>query len=49
MFSGAEAATKKLAEFYMELVSQMVPVIEINAGRTVELVFLAEVNLEDSK
>jgi conjugal transfer pilus assembly protein TraB len=49
MFSGAEAATKKLAEFYMELVSQMVPVIEINAGRVVELVFLSEVNMEDSK
>jgi conjugal transfer pilus assembly protein TraB len=46
VFSGASEATKKLAEFYMDLVSQMVPVIEINAGRVVELVFLAEVNME---
>jgi conjugal transfer pilus assembly protein TraB len=48
MFAGAGEATKKLAEFYMDLVSQMVPVIEINAGRVVELVFIAEVNLEDT-
>lgn len=45
MFSGAAEATKKLADFYMKLANQMFPVIEINAGRKVDVVFLKSVRL----
>ena len=43
--SGASEAAKKLADFYMKLANQMFPVIEINAGRKVDVVFLSEVKL----
>jgi len=46
IFSGAAEATKKLADFYMKLANQMFPVIEVNAGRKVDVVFLKEVSLE---
>ncbi len=45
IFSGAGEATQKLAEFYMKLANQMFPVIEVNAGRKVDVVFLKSVDL----
>ncbi len=48
MFSGAAEATKKLADFYMKLANQMFPVIEVNAGRKVDVVFLKSVDLGGS-
>jgi len=45
MFSGVGEAVKKLADFYMKLANQMFPVIEVNAGRRVEVVFLEGVKL----
>ncbi len=45
LFSGAAEATKKLADFYMKLANQMFPVIEVNAGRKVDVVFLRSVEL----
>lgn len=41
---GTAQAAQKLVEFYMKLVNEMYPVIEINAGRKVDLVFLSSVN-----
>jgi len=46
IFSGVGEATKKLADFYMKMASQMFPVIEINAGRKVDVIFLKSVKLE---
>ncbi len=43
--SGAAESAKKLADFYMKLANQMFPVIEVNAGRRVEIVFLSEVKI----
>ncbi len=43
--SGAAEAARKLADFYMKLANQMFPVIEVNAGRRVDVVFLSEVRL----
>jgi len=45
LWSGAAGATNQLAEFYMDLANEMVPVIEINAGRKVDIIFLKSVNL----
>ena len=45
--SGISEATKKLADFYMNLVNKTFPVIEILPGRKVDIVFLKDVNLED--
>ena len=45
LFSGLGEATKKLADFYMKLANQMFPVIEVNAGRKVDVVFLSSVKL----
>ena len=47
MYSGAAEAAKKLADFYMKLVNETFPVVEINAGRKVEIIFLKKVNLEE--
>jgi len=49
MFAGAGEAMKKLADFYMKLANQMFPVIEVNAGRHVDVVFLKNVNLEEGE
>jgi len=38
--SGISKAAEKLAEFYIKLANEMYPVVEINAGRNVDLVFL---------
>lgn len=45
LFSGAAGAFSRVSDFYMDLADNMVPVIEINAGRTIDLVFLKPVNL----
>ena len=45
---GVSKATEELAKFYMKMAKQMFPVIEINAGRKVDVVFLNEVKLTDS-
>ena len=49
LWSGAAGATNRLAEFYMDLANEMVPVIEISAGRKVDIIFLKSVNLSSSK
>ena len=41
--SGFSKAAEKLAEFYMKLANEMYPVVEINAGRNVDLVFLSPI------
>ncbi|WP_461830009.1 TraB/VirB10 family protein [Aquifex sp.] len=41
---GFAKAAEKLADFYMKLATQMFPVIEINAGRKVDVVFLSSVS-----
>lgn len=41
LYGGASSAAQKLADFYMKLVNEMYPVIEINAGRNVDLIFLS--------
>jgi conjugal transfer pilus assembly protein TraB len=46
---GLSDATKKLADFYMKLVDQTFPVIEVNAGRKVDVVFLSEVKFGEGK
>lgn len=42
---GMSKATEELAKFYMELAREMFPVVEINAGRKVEVVFVQGVTL----
>lgn len=42
---GASKAAEKLAEFYMQVARQMFPVIEINAGREVDVILLKKVEL----
>ncbi|RLI48861.1 MAG: hypothetical protein DRP09_21110 [Candidatus Thorarchaeota archaeon] len=48
-YSGAGKAAEKLADFYMKLVNETFPVVEINAGRKVDVVFLKEVRLFEDK
>lgn len=43
--SGVSQAAKKLADFYMNLVNQTFPVVEILPGRKVDVVFLKDVKL----
>lgn len=43
---GASEATKKLADFYMKLANEMFPVIEINAGRKVDVVLLEKMSFD---
>ena len=38
LFNGASAATNKLAEFYLKMADQIAPVIEISAGRRVDVI-----------
>jgi len=44
---GVSKATEELAKFYMKMANQMFPVIEINAGKDVDVVFLDKVNLSE--
>ncbi len=44
---GVNEAAKKLADFYMNLVNKTFPIVEIQAGRDVDIVFLKDVDLED--
>ncbi len=37
---GASAALERVADFYMDLAEQMVPVVEVNAGRQVDVVVI---------
>jgi len=45
MGTGATRATEELAKFYMEMAKEMFPVIEVNAGRKVEVVITQKVTL----
>lgn len=42
---GATKASEELAKFYMEMAKEMFPVIEVNAGRKVEVVLTQKVTL----
>ena len=46
--SGLSEAFSRLGDFYMDLAEQMVPVIEINAGRNLDVVFIKYGNLEET-
>jgi conjugal transfer pilus assembly protein TraB len=48
-FSGMARAAERLSEFYMNMVNQMFPVVEINAGRVVNVVFLKQINLDETQ
>ncbi|MFN3263971.1 MAG: TrbI/VirB10 family protein, partial [Aquificaceae bacterium] len=41
---GMASATKELVEFYKKLAEETYPVVEINAGRNVDLVFLQSID-----
>ena len=43
--TGVGKATEMLAKFYMKMANQMFPVIEINAGRIADIIFLSGVKL----
>lgn len=45
--SGFAEAARRLSDFYMKMVDMVMPVIEINAGRVVDLVFLSSVRIGD--
>lgn len=45
MGTGVSKATEMLAKFYMKMANQMFPVIEINAGRVADVIFLRGVKL----
>lgn len=47
LFSGGSEALSNLAEFYKKMIDDMFPVIEINAGRTIDIVFLKDVDLSE--
>lgn len=42
---GISQATQKLAQFYMNMANKMFPVIQINAGRKIDVMFLKGVYL----
>ncbi|MGD6497744.1 TrbI/VirB10 family protein, partial [Xanthomonas citri pv. citri] len=44
-FGGASTALDRIAEYYLNLADQMHPVIEIDAGREVTLVFVRGISL----
>lgn len=46
MFGGASKAAEKLADFYLKMADQTAPVIEISAGRKVELITTALTTFE---
>lgn len=45
---GAKSALDKVADFYMQLADEMVPVIEINAGRQVDIIVISGTTLTAS-
>ncbi len=47
LFAGTSAALNRISEFYMDLAENMVPVIEINSGRKIDIVFTTEVNFDE--
>lgn len=46
LFSGSASAAEKLADFYMKLVNDTFPVIEVAAGREVDVVFISGLDFE---
>lgn len=46
---GAQKALEKVADFYMSLADAMVPVVEISAGREVDIVFIKESKVKATK
>ncbi len=46
IFNGAATATQKLAEFYLKMADQVAPVIEISAGRRVDVIALEPIELK---
>lgn len=48
LFSGASEALNRISDFYMDLAENMVPVIEINSGRKIDIVFTTQVNFDEN-
>jgi len=46
IYSGASKAAEKLADFYLKMADQVAPVIEISAGRRVDVITLEPVELK---
>ena len=46
MFSGASKATEKLADFYLKMADQIAPIIEISAGRKVDVIATDRIELK---
>jgi conjugal transfer pilus assembly protein TraB len=46
LFAGSASAAEKLADFYMKLVNDTFPVIEVAAGREVDVVFISGLDFE---
>jgi conjugal transfer pilus assembly protein TraB len=46
LFGGAGEASKKLADFYMKLANEMFPIVEISAGRKVDVILLEKLTFE---
>lgn len=46
LFSGSATAAEKLADFYMKLVNDTFPVIEVAAGREVDVVFISGLDFD---
>ncbi|MFA6396632.1 MAG: TraB/VirB10 family protein [Sulfurimonas sp.] len=46
LFGGAGEASKKLADFYMKMANEMFPVVEISAGRKVDIILLEKLTFE---
>jgi conjugal transfer pilus assembly protein TraB len=44
LFGGAGEASKKLADFYMKLANEMFPVVEVQAGRKVDIILLEKLS-----
>lgn len=46
LLSGAGEASKKLADFYMKLANEMFPVVEIQAGRKLDVILLEKLSFD---
>lgn len=46
LMGGAGEASKKLADFYMKLANEMFPIVEVSAGRKVDVVLLDKISFE---
>lgn len=46
LFGGAGEASKKLADFYMKLANEMFPVVEVSAGRKIDIILLEKLSFE---